>query len=141
MKALLNDEKTYKKEKKQPFKKIERELNARLLTLKNQGKLNGRTYKKLYSTDGLPPTIRGLVKHHKPDNPLRPIITSIGSALYHTSKILTDILSPLQNKNGLVVENSKEFVREISGIEISATKYGIVRCFLPVHRNTSTQRL
>ena len=55
MKALRNDEKTYKKEKKQPFKKIERELNARLLTRKNQGKLNGRTYKKLHSThDHLP---------------------------------------------------------------------------------------
>ena len=44
MKDLLNDEKTYKEEKKQPFKKIERELNARLLTLKNKGKVNERTY-------------------------------------------------------------------------------------------------
>ena len=52
-------------------------------------------------------------------NPLRPIVTSIGSALYHTSKFLTDILSPLQNKNGLAVENSKEFVREIADIEIA----------------------
>ena len=119
MKALLEDEKTYKKEKKQPFKKIERELNAKLLNLKNQGKLNERTYKKLHSTDGLPPAIRGSVKHHKPNNPLRPIVTSIGSALYHTSKLLADILSPLQNKNGLAVENSKEFVSEIKDIEIA----------------------
>ena len=108
-----------KTEKKQAFKKIERELNARLLTLRNQGKLNERTYKKLHSTDGFPPTIRGSVKHHKPDNPLRPIVTSIGSALYHTSKFLADILSPLQNKNGLAVENSTEFVREIAGTEIA----------------------
>ena len=88
MKALLNDEKTYKKEKKQPFKKIERELNARLLKLKKQGKLDERTYKKPHSTNGLPPTIRGSVKHHKPYNPLRPIVTSIGSALYHTQNSL-----------------------------------------------------
>ena len=70
MKVLLNDEKTYKKEKKQPFKKIECGLNARLLTLKNQEKLNERTYKKLHSTDGLPPTIRGSVTHHKLENSL-----------------------------------------------------------------------
>ena len=119
MNALLNDKKTYKKEKKQPFKKIERELNVRLLTLRNQGKLNERTYKKLHSTDSLPPTIRGSVKHHKPDNLLKPIVTSIGSALYHTSKFLTDILSPLQNKNGLAVENSREFVLQIPGTEIA----------------------
>lgn len=71
---------------------------------------------KLHSTDGLPPIIRGSIKHHKPD---RPILTSIISALYHTSKFLTDILSPQQNKNGLAVENSKEFVREITGIQIA----------------------
>ena len=74
MNALLSDEKTYKKEKKQPFKKIERELNARLLTLKKQGKLNKQTYKKLHSTDGLPPAIQGSVKHHKLNNPLRHIV-------------------------------------------------------------------
>ena len=108
MKALLNDKKTDKKEKKQPFKKIERELNARFLNLRNRGKLNERTYKKLHSTDGLPPTIRGSGKHHKPDNPLKPVVTSIGSPLHLTSKFFTDILSTLQNKNGLTVENSKE---------------------------------
>ena len=73
----------------------------------------------MHSTDGLPPTIRGSVKHRKLGNPLRPIVTSIGSALYHTSKFLADILSPLQNKNGLAVENSREFVREIAGTEIA----------------------
>ena len=119
MNDLLIDEKTYQKEKKQPFKKIERELNTKLLTLKTQGKLDERTYKKLHSTDGLPPTIRGSVKQHKPGNPLRPIITSIDSALYNTSKYLTDILSPLQNKNGFAVENSKQSANEISDIDIT----------------------
>ena len=89
----------------------------------------------------MPPTIRGdSVQHHKPDNPLRPIVTSIGSALYHTSMFLTDILSPLQNKNGLAVENSKEFVREISGIEISddevMVSFDVISLFteIPVHK-------
>ena len=81
MRRLLNDKKTYEKVTKQPFKKIERELNASLLNLKNQGKLEEKTYLKLHSTDGSPPAIRGSVKHHKQENPLRPVVTSIGSAL------------------------------------------------------------
>ena len=62
--------------------------------------------------------IRGSVKHHKEGNPLRPIVTCIGSALYNTSKFLTDILSPLQNRNGYSVANSLQFSKELSDIEI-----------------------
>ncbi|KAL9982212.1 hypothetical protein ACROYT_G011025 [Oculina patagonica] len=72
----------------------------------------------LHSTDGTPPAIRGSVKHHKEGNPLRPIVTCIGSALYNTSKFLTDILSPLQNRNGYSVANSLQFSKEVSDIKI-----------------------
>ena len=51
---------------------------------------------------------------HRSGNLLDPSL-----ALYHTSKFLTDILSSLQNKDGLAVENSKKFVNEIAGTEIA----------------------
>lgn len=75
--------------------------------------------------------------------PLRPIRTSIGSELYHTSKFLADILSALQNKNGLAVENSKELVRKITGIEIADDKVivSLDVTYLPVHSNTSTESM
>ncbi|KAL9958481.1 hypothetical protein ACROYT_G035498 [Oculina patagonica] len=76
------------------------------------------TYRKLHSTNGTAPAIRGSVKHHKEGNPLRPIVTCIGSALYNTSKFLTDILSPLQNRNGYSVANSLQFSKEVSDIKI-----------------------
>ena len=98
MQALLND-KTDETVSKNPFGRVERELNSKLLSLKNEGKLDERTYRKLHSSDGLPSTIRGSVKHHKEGLPLRPIINCIDSALYNTSKYLTEILSPIQNKN------------------------------------------
>ena len=44
--------------------------------------------------------------------------SSIGSALYNTSKFLTDILSPLQNCNGFSVPNSAKFAEEISNVDI-----------------------
>ena len=109
MQALLDDKTTYETVAKNPFGRVEREINSKLLSLKKKGKLDDRTYRKLHSTD-LPPTIRGLVKHHKEGHPLRPIVNCTGSALYNTSKYLTEILFPIQNKNENSVQNSTEFV-------------------------------
>ena len=95
MTNLLQDNTTYTVARKAPFKKVERELNAMLFDLKNQGKLPDKTYRKLHSSDAIPPSIKGSIKHHKVNHPLRPIVTSIDSALYNTSKFLSRILSPL----------------------------------------------
>ena len=65
------------------------------------------------------PAIRGSIKHHKPGYPLRPIVSCIGSALYNTSKFLTDILAPIQNCNGYSVSNSMEFAAQVANLEIS----------------------
>ena len=46
------------------------------------------------------------------------IVSPIGSALYNTSKFLTDILSPLQNSDGFSVPNSAKFAEEISNVNI-----------------------
>ncbi len=114
MQELLSDHNTYDKVAKAPYKKIERELNSQLLQLKQHHKLDERTYKKLHSTNGIPPAIRGSVKHHKPNNPLRPIVTCRNTTLYNTSKYLADILAPLQNNNGFSVTNSTDFAHKLS---------------------------
>ena len=66
----------------------------------------------------MPPTIRGSVKYCKEGHPLRPIVNCIGSALYNTSKYLTETLSPIENKNKTSVQNSTEFAREICNMKI-----------------------
>ena len=118
MQALLDDKKTYETVTKNPFGRVERKLNSKLLSLKNEGKRDYRTYRKLHSSDGLPPTIHGSVKYHKEGYPLRPIVNCIGSALYNTSIYLTEILYPTQNMNNNSVQNSTQFAREISSIKI-----------------------
>ena len=69
-----------------------------------------------------PPAIRGLIKHHKSGYPLRPIVSYIGScivsALNNTSKFPTDILAPIQNRNGYSVLNSSEFAKDVANMEI-----------------------
>ena len=116
--AMLEDERTFEKAYKKPFKKIKRELNQKPFQLNKQEKLDDKTYRRLHSTDAQPPSIRGSVKHHKPGNPLRPIVTCIGSELYNTSKYLANLLSPLQNRNGFSVKNSKQFSEEITDTTI-----------------------
>ena len=49
---------------------------------------------------------------------MRPIVTSIGSALYNPSKFLADIISPIQN-NGFAVRNSIQYAKEINDIAIA----------------------
>ena len=90
----------------------------RLLDLKRQNKIDETVYQTLRSTDGSPPAIRGSIKRHKSGFPLRPIVSSIGSALYNTSKFLSDILSPIQNLNGYSVLNSSQFAKEVPNMEI-----------------------
>ena len=58
-----------------------------LLNLKRQQKLDDSTVNHS-TTDGTPPVIRGFIKYHRAGNPLRPIITCLGSPLYNTSKFL-----------------------------------------------------
>ncbi|XP_068691539.1 uncharacterized protein [Montipora foliosa] len=118
MEALLSDPDTYQQVYKSPSTKIERELNSKLLALKRENKIDEATYRKLHSTDGSLPAIRGSIKHHKPGCPLRPIVSCIGSALYNTSKFLSDILSPIQNLNGYSVLNSSQFAKQVANIEI-----------------------
>ena len=88
------------------------------LQLKREQKLDDITYKKLHSTDSIPPAIRGSVKHHKPNNPLRPIVTCRNTALYNTSKFLANILSPLQNHNNYSVNNSTDFAKKLTETHI-----------------------
>ena len=54
MESLLADRNTYELITSSPFRRIERNLNAMLLNLKRQQKLNDSTYFKLRSTDGTP---------------------------------------------------------------------------------------
>ena len=116
MESLLADRNTYELITSSPFRRIERNLDAMLLNLKRQQKLND--YFKLRSTDYTPPAIRGSIKHHKVGNPLRPIITCMSSPLYNTSKFLTSILAPIQNYNCHSFSNSLQFSKEATDIDI-----------------------
>ena len=118
MQKLFDDNDTYEKVSKSPFKRIEREFKPAATEVKTWRETRRAHTQKITSTDATLPAIWGSVKHHKPDNPLRPIITCRDTALYNSSRYLSDILSPLQNNNGFSVNNSTEFTEKLHGTKI-----------------------
>ena len=61
-------------------------MNDLLLSLKKSGSIPPQLYYKLRSSAGKTPLMYGLPKIHKPDVPLRPIISFIHSPIYQLSK-------------------------------------------------------
>ena len=89
-------------------------LIDKLKSIKREGVLDDKTYKFMYPTSEEVPKLYGLPKIHKPSVPLRPIVSSIGSVTYTTSKHLAVILNSVKGKNGYAVKNSEDFVEQVS---------------------------
>ena len=90
---------TYKELPSDPTTKHKNRLISILKTIKSEGSIDNITYKRLYPTGAGSPKYYGLPKIHKTSVPLRPIISSRGSATYKSSKELAKILKPLVDKS------------------------------------------
>ena len=111
--SLLSDKNTYTVLKSDPTGKTQRDLNAKLLLLKKSNIISETTYKMLYSSDGLSPRFYGLPKIHKPEIPLRPIVSFVNSPTYGVSSFLAKILSPVVGNTENTVKNSYHFAEFI----------------------------
>ena len=63
----------------------------------------------MYPTDCVPPKFYGLPKIHKPDTPLRPIVSSCGSVTYGVAKELAKILKPLVGQSPHHINSTQDF--------------------------------
>ena len=90
---------------KDPTQQTERKLNEKLANLKREDKIIDNLYKKLWSSDGLPPHFYGLPKVHKPGYPLRPICYQ---SIWPRSWNLTDF----------TVKNSLDFCDQIKHVKL-----------------------
>ena len=59
-----------------------------------------------------PPKFYVLPKIHKPDTPLRPIVSSCGSVTYGVAKELAKILKPLVGKSPHHINSTQDFVEQ-----------------------------
>ena len=75
-------------------------------------------HKKLYPTVDQPPRFYGLPKVHKPNMPLRPIVSSVGTITYGCARYLATVLTPLVGRTKHHVMNSAEFIKEVKSLRV-----------------------
>ena len=116
-KHLLNQN-TYKTITKDPTNTIKNKLINILKTIKTKSGLGTNIYKSMYPTGCVPPKFYGLPKIHKPDTPLRPIVSSCGSVTYGVAKELAKILKPLVGQSPHHINSTQDFVEQAIQIGI-----------------------
>ena len=95
MDALVNDKQTYELLKRDPTPSLQRKLNNKIFSMRKANMINLHIYYRLRCSVPRPPKLYGLPKLHKPQIPMRPIVSFCGSPTYELSKYLTTILEPL----------------------------------------------
>ena len=73
----------------------------------------------MYPTGCVPSKFYGLPKIHKPDTPLRPIVSSCGSVTYSVAKELAEILKPLVGKSPHHINSTQDFMEQVKHITLA----------------------
>ncbi|XP_071054425.1 uncharacterized protein [Onthophagus taurus] len=82
---------------------------------------------KLAPTHFITPRIHGLIKIHKQDKPLRPIVNNINGPTYALSKFLNSSLNNLNSMNDYDIKNSLELKEKLKSLHLdNHIKYDIV---------------
>lgn len=84
--------------------------------MEKNGAISNALYNKLRPTGSQLPRIYGLPKIHKPDVPLRPIASCIGSPSYLISKHIATLISPLTGQTNSHVRNSVHFKEVVNSV-------------------------
>ena len=101
-----------------PTPALQRKLNNKLLTLKKTDNINFRRYNRLRCSVPQPPKLYGLPKLHKPNIPMRPIVSFCGSPTYQLSKYLINVLTPLTDESRHKLQSTENFIDAIKTIQI-----------------------
>ena len=117
--SLLNQN-TYRSIPWDPTNTIKNKLVSILKRVKNQTGLDSNTYKSMYPTGCVPPKYYGLPKIHKPDTPLRPIVSRCGSVTYGVANKLVKIVKPLVGKSPHHINSTQDFVEQVKHITLAS---------------------
>ena len=118
--AAILDHSPFKEVKQNPTTKNEKKVNDKLKQLREKNKITEPIYSRLRAPPNATrtPLFYGNVKVHKPEMPLRPIVSTIGSATYGIARFINEVLSQYVRNSETYIENTKYFLEEIKDIEI-----------------------
>ena len=115
----LLSQNTYKTIQWDPTNTIKNKLITILKRVKSQTSLSNQTYKAMYPMGCVSHKFYGFPKIHKPDTPLRPIVSSFGSVTYRVAKELAKILKPLVGKSPHHINSTQDFVEQVKHITLA----------------------
>ena len=143
MLAMLEDPDTYQLMANDPTTSLENRMNSVLLRLQQEGCVFGKTYYHLRSSASGVPRLYGLSKAHKPDVPLRPIVSFVSSPTYALSKFHAFLLSPIVGYSDSHMRNSQQFAQFITTQNVPDSEvlvsFGVVSLFIRVPTSRAIQ--
>jgi len=114
MEDMLSDISTYEVINYDPLKKMMNSITSIISVWKQRKYIDIRTYRKIYCGDGNLPRAYGLPKIHKPNCPLRIIVSTINSPLFSLAIFLKDILQNSIDRSIGYVANSHQLVKTLN---------------------------
>ena len=84
--------------------------------LVNEGEIDETIYNFITNPRAKPGNVKGLIKAHKEDYPLRIITTACSSAIEHLSAFTEYYLAPLARKHPSYIKDTTHFVNKINKI-------------------------
>ncbi|GAB0086745.1 hypothetical protein DMENIID0001_009140 [Sergentomyia squamirostris] len=118
MTEIVSDQTKYKPTRTSNTITAENKSNALVMRLYKEKHINLITRRQLTTHNSRTPRMYGQPKIHKPNTPLREIVSCIKAPTYKLSKFLNGLLAPVANKDQYSVKDSYEFVQRIQQIQV-----------------------
>lgn len=118
MKVLLDERTTYTVLDEDPTKRIEGRCNRLILKWKRMGFVTEEEASKLTRYNSICSRMYGKPKIHKPNAPLRPIVSMVDSATYNLSKMFATTLKNVTGKTNRSVKNAFELKNALKNLKI-----------------------
>ena len=83
--------------------------------MKRKQHLDDETYRRTRPIAAVTPTLYGLPKIHKPENPCRPILASSGSYTYERASWLNEVLTPYRHHQTMI-KDTFDFVKKLNKV-------------------------
>ncbi|XP_065568918.1 uncharacterized protein LOC136032575 [Artemia franciscana] len=115
---LLSDNKVYEKVDINAVKTTYDNVKKALDNLSLTNRINDKLSRSLLPVRPVIPRFYGVPKIHKPDIPLRPIVSTVGSATQKLERYLAGILRSITLSSKHTIRNTKEVVDRLNSINI-----------------------
>lgn len=123
MLSLIQDENTYTcLHNYDPTPGIQKQNNNIAKNLKESNYIDVPTYKSLICHNGNVSKMYGLVKIHKLNYPLRPVVDTSCSPTYNLASFISKLLKPLTTSSPFSIKDSFSLVKKLSNIQLSETQ-------------------